>query len=255
MSANLYDLIHQAAPAGAACIETPAGERLSYGDLHRQSARLANALRHMGVVKGDRIAVQVEKSPQAVLLLAASLRLGAAYLPLNPAYTFAELDYFFADAEPRVIVCDPGAQARIAALPSAAPAALLTLDGAGQGSLMAAAQNAGEDFETLACAPGDLAAIVYTSGTTGRSKGAMLTHANLATNAATLKEVWGFTAADTLLHALPIYHVHGLFVALNTALLAGARLLFLPRFDTQAVLEHLPRATRSEEHTSELQSH
>lgn len=243
MSANLYELIRQAAPANATSIESLAGERFTYGDLDRQSARLANALRASGVVKGDRIAVQVEKCPQAVPLVLASLRLGAAYLPLNTAYTLAELDYFFADAEPRVIVCDPGAQSRIAGLPGAASAALLTLDGAGQGTLSAAAKDASENFETVSCDGEDLAAIVYTSGTTGRSKGAMLTHANLASNALTLREIWGFTRDDVLLHALPIYHVHGLFVALNTALLSGTRLMFMPRFDADTVIGQLPHAT------------
>ena len=202
---------------------------------------LGHRLRALGVGKGDRVAVQVEKSPQAVFLYLACLRIGAVYLPLNTGYTLRELDYFFGDAEPRVIVCDPARESDVRRR-SPARARVVTLDADGEGSLIAGATDAG-DLEPVACAADDLAALLYTSGTTGRSKGAMLTHRNLASNALALRETWGFTAADVLLHVLPIYHTHGLFVAINTVLLAGARMLFLPRFDPDAVIPALAQAT------------
>ena len=177
-----------------------------------------------------------------LLLYLACLRRGAVYLPLNTAYTLSELDYFFGDAEPALIVCDPARRAEIAALGGAA-AQIATLDAYGQGDLV---DTLDEEPPQAAIAPvsdDDLAALLYTSGTTGRAKGAMLTHRNLASNALTLVDAWGFSETDALLHALPLYHVHGLFVACNTALLAGARLLFLPRFDAAEALEALPRAT------------
>jgi malonyl-CoA/methylmalonyl-CoA synthetase len=185
--------------------------------------------------------VQVEKSPQAVFLYLACLRIGAVYLPLNTGYTLAELDYFFADAEPKAIVCDPSRQSEVAAL-AGSGTAVLTLDADGQGSLMAGATSTA-DLEPVACDPEDLAALLYTSGTTGRSKGAMLSHRNLASNALALRTTWGFTGDDVLLHVLPIYHTHGLFVAINTVLLAGARMIFLPRFDPDAVIAALPEAS------------
>ncbi|HEX5079753.1 MAG TPA: malonyl-CoA synthase [Geminicoccaceae bacterium] len=215
-------------------------QRYGYGDLDRFSAAIGRRLRALGVEKGDRVAAQVEKSPQAVFLYLACLRIGAVYLPLNTGYTLRELDYFFGDAEPRVIVCDPSRESDIAGLASAG--AVLTLDGEGRGSLVDGIADGG-DLAPVACAPDDLAALLYTSGTTGRSKGAMLTHRNLLSNAIALREIWGFADADVLLHALPIYHTHGLFVAINTVLLAGARMLFLPRFDPDAVIAALPQAT------------
>jgi malonyl-CoA/methylmalonyl-CoA synthetase len=187
------------------------------------------------------VAVQVEKSAVNLLLYLATIRAGAVYLPLNTAYTLAELAYFIADAEPALIVCDPARLGPVSAL--AAGAAVRTLDGAGEGSLadLAAAQPAA--FATVGRAPDDLAAICYTSGTTGRSKGAMLTHRALAANAETLVSLWGFTADDVLIHALPIYHVHGLFVATNVPLLAGGSMILQPRFDPAAVLGAMRRAT------------
>ena len=245
MTANLYDLIRTSAPAdpGVPLLETPDGKRYAWGDLDRLTGQLANALQDQGVAPGDRVAVQVEKSPEAVFLYLACLRAGAVYLPLNTGYTLAELDYFFADAEPAAIVCDPQRAAGIEGLARAAPARVLTLDAEGQGSLQAAIEVAPADFQTVPRGADDLAAILYTSGTTGRAKGAMLSHGNLASNALTLRAAWGFTAADVLLHMLPIYHTHGLFVAINTTLLAGARMIWLPRFEPGAVIAALPRAT------------
>jgi malonyl-CoA/methylmalonyl-CoA synthetase len=244
MTANLYEEIRANAPAdpGKLLLETP-GRRFTYGDLDRLSGRIASALQNHGVAPGDRVAVQVEKSPEVIFLYLACLRMGAVYLPLNPAYTLPELDYFFGDAEPKVIVSDPERAAGILDLPGARTARVLTLDAHGQGSLSDAASNAAASFATVPRGTDDLAAILYTSGTTGRAKGAMLTHGNLVSNALTLRKAWGFTAADVLLHMLPIYHTHGLFVAINTTLLAGARMIWLPRFEPDRVIASLPRAS------------
>jgi malonyl-CoA/methylmalonyl-CoA synthetase len=242
---NLFELISAATPADPATplLETPDGRVYTYGDINRLSARIAHRLRGQGVVKGDRIAAQVEKSPEAVCLYLACLRAGAAYLPLNTGYTKAELDYFFGDARPRVIVSDPAAAAELQALAGASEAAVLTLGIAGDGTLLEGLEALPPTFETVPCSADDLAALLYTSGTTGRSKGAMLTHGNLASNALALREAWGFRDTDVLLHALPIYHTHGLFVAVNTTLLAGTRMLFFPRFEPGEVIAALPRAT------------
>jgi malonyl-CoA/methylmalonyl-CoA synthetase len=242
---NLYELIQRqvrAAP-GRIGIETPDGEALTYGDLDERCARLAGRLARLGVGRGDRIAAQIEKSVTGALLYLACLRLGAVYLPLNTAYTEGELDYFFGDAEPALIVCDPSRRAAIAALSGASAAHMATLDHQGQGDLIDRLEDEPPHGGVAPVADDDLAALLYTSGTTGRSKGAMLTHRNLASNALTLVEAWGFSEDDVLLHVLPLYHVHGLFVAFNTVLLAGARLLFLPRFEAAQALTMLPRAT------------
>ncbi|MEO8668050.1 MAG: malonyl-CoA synthase [Bauldia sp.] len=243
-SANLFDLFDKAVTDRTRLlIETPDGRRLTYGDLAALSARLAHALVARGVVPGDRVAVQVEKSVEAVALYLACLRASAVYLPLNTAYTLAELAYFIEDAEPKVIVCDPARSEAVAALAARQRATVETLDATGAGSLIDLADGRATAFATVHCWPGDLAAILYTSGTTGRPKGAMLSHENLAANARTLVEVWRFTSRDVLLHALPIYHTHGLFVAINTVLLSGGSMVVLPKFDTGEIFRLLPRAT------------
>ncbi|MFO1134035.1 MAG: malonyl-CoA synthase [Rhodoblastus sp.] len=224
-------------------IECQDGARYSYDDLLSLSARVANAFVALGVRPGDRIAAQVEKSIHALVVYLAALRAGAVYLPLNTAYTLAELEYFIGDAEPSLIVCDPSNEADLATLTAGKKAAVATLGGDGDGSLCRAALAYPASFETVHRAADDLAAILYTSGTTGRSKGAMLTHANLMTNALTLKDAWRFTERDILIHALPIYHTHGLFVASNVTLLSGASLLFLPKFDADAIVDGMARAT------------
>ncbi len=225
-------------------IETASGKSYRFCDVDEISAQLANALAALGVKPGDRVAVQVDKSPEALFLYLACLRAGAAYLPLNTAYTQAELDYFLKDAEPALFVCRPRDEAAGAALcASAGVPNCRTLGAAGDGSLLALAAGQPDAFDDVPRAADDLAAILYTSGTTGRSKGAMLTHANLSSNAHALIETWAFTASDVLLHALPIFHVHGLFVASNVALMSGASMLFLPRFDPDEVFRLLPRAT------------
>ena len=217
---------------------------MSYGDVERESARYADALHGLGVEIGDRVAVQVEKSVEMLMLYLGCLRLGAVFLPLNPAYTVGELEYFVGDAEPALMVCDPAALGTIAPLAEVAGGPRVeTLDALGGGTLAEKARRASTAFETVARDEGDLAAILYTSGTTGRSKGAMLSHGNLASNAFTLRDAWRFSADDVLLHALPIFHTHGLFVATNVTLACGAAMIFLPRFETRAVMAALPRAT------------
>jgi malonyl-CoA/methylmalonyl-CoA synthetase len=227
--------------AGQPCLAVPGGQDWSYGELHELSARLARVLVEAGVAQGDRVLVQVEKSPQAVALYLACLRTGAAYVPINTAYTGAEVAYFLGDAQPRVFVCRPADEAALSELAGAVE--VLTLGSTGDGSLLARAAQAQPLTTTARLAGADVAAILYTSGTTGRSKGAMLTQENLLSNALTLLEVWGWREDDVLLHALPIFHVHGLFVALHMAFLAGTPVLFLPGFDAARVVELLPRAT------------
>jgi malonyl-CoA/methylmalonyl-CoA synthetase len=243
MSGNLFQHVSDAVPdTSRVAIETDAGA-MTYEDVLFGSAQLANALLAAGVQPGDRVAVQVEKSARALLLYLACLRAGAVYLPLNTAYTLAELGYFIEDAEPSLIVCDPVVHDGLAPIAEAADATLLTLDRGGAGSLSELAAEESHAFPTETRSADDLAAILYTSGTTGRSKGAMLTHGNLVSNAMTLRDAWRMTSDDVLLHALPIYHTHGLFVASNVALLAGASMLFRPRFDPDDVLLLMPRAT------------
>jgi malonyl-CoA/methylmalonyl-CoA synthetase len=245
MSENLFDLIRARMPAAdARFLEAPDEHIWTYGDMLARSGQIANILTLRGVEPGDRVAVQTDKSAEAIMLYLATLRAGAVYLPLNTAYTLSELDYFIADAEPKLIVCHPAKQQGLQDLATKhGVASVDTLDASGKGSLTAAADKAPASFADVPREDDDLAAILYTSGTTGRSKGAMLTHRNLSSNALALLEYWQFTARDVLLHALPIYHTHGLFVATNTLLLAGGAMLFLPRFDADEVMRLLPRAT------------
>ncbi len=245
MSNHLFDLIRARVPDPAKILmETDDGRTISYGDALDISGQLASVLVAHGVKPGDRVAVQVEKSPEAILLFLGCVRAGAVFLPLNTAYALAELEYFFSDAEPVIVVCDPARQTQIEEIARRLGAyACLTLNGSGGGSLMGQARDITTGFVDVAREPDDLAAILYTSGTTGRSKGAMLTHNNLASNALTLVDYWQFTANDVLLHALPVYHTHGLFVAVNTMLLAGGSMLFLAKFDADQVFRLLPRAT------------
>ncbi len=225
-------------------ITTRDGRRYSHADALAASARLAGALAALGVAPGDRVAVQVDKSPEAMLLYLACLRIGGVFLPLNTGYTADEIRYFLADAEPALFVCRPAAldQARAVAGETGCPT-VETLGTDGDGSLMEAAERATPFDAIEPREANDLAAILYTSGTTGRSKGAMLTHRNLGSNAATLAEAWRFTAEDRLIHALPIFHTHGLFVACNVTLMAGSSMLFLPSFDADVIFEEMPRGT------------
>jgi malonyl-CoA/methylmalonyl-CoA synthetase len=219
------------------------GSAVSAAGFHAMLARAANALASLGVVKGDRVAVQVAKSPEALAIYGAAVAVGAVFLPLNTAYTPAEIDYFLGNAAPRLLLCDPAKAEAMADMAARHGAALITLDGQGQGSFADCMATQRTDLVPAECGPGDLAAILYTSGTTGRSKGAMLTHGNLLSNAEVLSDLWRFTPDDVLLHALPIFHTHGLFVASNVALLTGGRMIFLPGFDLEAVLRLMPQAT------------
>jgi len=224
-------------------IETHDGGRISYGDLIARAGQMANVLVARGVKPGDRVAVQVEKSVANIVLYLATVRAGAVYLPLNTAYTLNELDYFIGDAEPSLVVCDPAKAEGLAPIAAKVTAKVETLGADGKGSLTEAADKASSEFTTVPRASDDLAAILYTSGTTGRSKGAMLTHDNLASNSLSLVGYWGFTENDVLIHALPIYHTHGLFVATNVTLFARASMIFLPKLDPDLIIKLMARAT------------
>ena len=224
-------------------IEMLEGQRISYGDLIARAGQMANVLVSRGVRPGDRVAAQTEKSVPALLLYLATVRAGAVYLPLNTAYTLNELEYFIGDAEPSLVVCDPSRADGIGAIAAKVGAKVETLDAAGKGSLTEAAATAPAAFTTVARTNDDLAAILYTSGTTGRSKGAMLTHDNLASNSLSLVGYWRFSDRDVLIHALPIYHTHGLFVASNVTLFARGSMIFLPKFDPELIVRLMARAT------------
>jgi malonyl-CoA/methylmalonyl-CoA synthetase len=240
--ANLFfDEIMSAGADAAPVLRAPSGIAWSYAEMRREAARMAHALVAKGVKPGDRVAAQIEKSPRGLTLYLGTVMAGGIFLPLNTAYTTGELDYFLGDAEPSVVVCDPAKRDDIARIAGAA--SVETPDADGHGSMADAAAAAGDGFAPVARAADDLAAILYTSGTTGRSKGAMLTHANLVSNAIALAQIWRFTANDVLLHALPIYHTHGLFVACNTVMRAGASMIFLPKFEPGAMLREMADAT------------
>ncbi len=245
MSDDLYSALEAAVPDPKKALFVLAdGSEVTYGETFALAGRIANLFRQRGVVPGDRVAVQVEKPWQAVAVFLASLRAGAVYLPLNAGYTPAEIAYFLSDAEARLFICRPESQATLAPVArEAGVAALETLGHDGSGSLLEAAASESEVFEPVPRAADDLAAILYTSGTTGRSKGAMLTHRNLLSNAATLVAYWRFTEADVLIHALPIFHTHGLFVAIDTVMLSGGTMIWRTRFDADEVIALMGRAT------------
>lgn len=218
------------------------GRLISFGELDRLSARMAHQLVGLGLEPGDRVAVQVDKSVEALALYLAVLRAGGVYLPLNTAYMPEELTYFVTNAEPRVVVAKHE-QADIFATirhDSGVDFNSLTLEGNGSGTLLDGLDNFSDVFTTVARTGDDIAAILYTSGTTGRPKGAMITHDNLASNARALSDLWGWKANDVLLHALPIFHVHGLFVACNISFLNATEMVYLSKFDAQTVLTELP---------------
>src|SRR3954470_13599554 len=243
-NANLFSrLLDSLDDASRLAIETPDGRRFSYGDLIALSGQTANLLVSRGVKPGDRVAAQTEKSVAGLVLYLATVRAGAVYLPLNTAYTLNELEYFITDAEPSLVVCDPSKADGIGAIAAKVGAKVETLGTDGKGSLTDAAATASAAFETVARGNDDLAAILYTSGTTGRSKGAMLSHDNLASNSLALVDYWRFTPDDVLIHALPIYHTHGLFVASNVTLFARASMIFLPKFDPELIIKLMARAT------------
>ena len=245
MSDNLFSILKARCKDPARTfLSLPSGRTISYGDTFARAGQMANVLVKRGVVPGDRVAAQADKSAEALILYLACLRAGAVYLPLNMAYTKGEIEYFITDAEPRLLVCAPGRHAQLAALAKRLGVALVeTMAADGGGTLSAAADQAKPEFTDVARTPDDLAALLYTSGTTGRSKGAMLTHDNLTSNALVLVDFWRFTSADVLLHALPIFHTHGLFVATNTLMMAGGSMILLPKFAADEIFRQLPRAT------------
>ena len=219
------------------------GQVITHGAFLESAARIANVMADLGLAPGDRVAAQVEKSPEALALYAACAQAGLVFLPLNTAYTADELQYFIENSGASLIVCDGRSDATLAPLARPFGARIESLNGDGSGSLMDKARAMPAEFATVPRTADDLAAFLYTSGTTGRSKGAMLTQANLLSNARTLVKEWRFTADDVLLHALPIFHTHGLFVATNVALAAGSSMIFLPKFDLDQVIAGLPEAT------------
>ena len=243
---NLFAALRAAFPADLdqTAIETDHGLTYSWRDLEQGSAMLANLLQSLGLPEGARVAVQVEKSVEAMMLYLATLRAGFVFLPLNSAYQSAEIAYFIGNAEPAVVVCSRanfGWVSKIAF--KAGTQNVFTLDDDRTGSLLARAAHCSDQHAAVARQPDDLAAILYTSGTTGRSKGAMLSHGNLLSNAQVLKDFWGWKPGDVLIHALPIFHVHGLFVAIHGALLNGSKMIWLSKFEPKKVIEKLPEAT------------
>jgi malonyl-CoA/methylmalonyl-CoA synthetase len=242
---NLYDAYQQCFPDGGRPLLTTADETVyTYADAEHRSAQVANYLFSLGLVPGDRVSVQVEKSPEVLWLFLGVVRAGMVFHPLNTAYTDAEMDYFLSDAGTALLVCDPARAAGLARLCQVLGSVQLrTLAADGSGSLSEGWQALPGTFETVETRGESVASLVYSSGTTGKPKGIMLSHANLVANATTLATLWGFTERDCLLHALPVFHVHGLFVALGCVLMSGASLRWLPRFDAEQVIAQLPATT------------
>ncbi|MCX2725706.1 malonate--CoA ligase [Roseibium salinum] len=224
-------------------LHLPDGTILTHADFLRTAARIAHVLTGGGLQPGDRLAAQVQKSPTALALYAACVQAGIVFLPLNTAYTVDELSYFIENSGAKTVICDAGSQALLAPVAARSGARLETLNADGSGTLSDLADVMPAIYPTVERTEDDLAAFLYTSGTTGRSKGAMLTQGNLLSNAVTLAAHWHFTPRDVLLHALPIFHTHGLFVATNVTLAAGSSMIFLPRFDQDAMIDWMPRAT------------
>ncbi len=246
LNGNLFAALRQAFPKDldAVAIETDSGLLYSWRDLERASAMVANLLQSLDLPAGSRIAVQVEKSVEAVILYLATLRAGYVFLPLNTAYQSAEIEYFIANAEPAVVVCSPANFSWVSKIAfKAGTGHVFTLSDERTGSLLERAAHHADTHPIMHRSADDLAAILYTSGTTGRSKGAMLTHGNLLSNAQVLKDYWGWQPDDVLIHALPIFHVHGLFVALHGALLNGSKMIWCAKFDPKFVLRKMPEAT------------
>ena len=244
MSNPLFDaLLAPHRNSGATFITFPDGTHVSYGAFHDRVLQVACALAQCGLHAGDRLALQVEKSVAALEIYGACIASGIIFLPLNNAYTVDEIGYFLTDATAALFICDPAREAQFASVAEASGAQLMTLAADGTGSFSTLAYGVSANFAPVQQTGHDIAALLYTSGTTGRSKGAMLTQTNLLSNAQVLVDLWRISADDRLLHALPIFHAHGLFVAINTTLLSGAGMIFLPGFKPDAVISALPQAT------------
>ena len=250
MNANLYTLFRSRFPEDLddCWLETEDAKYYSWRDLERGTSKIANLFASLQLPPGSRIAAQVEKSPEALMLYLATVRAGFVYLPLNTAYRASEMEYFIGNATPAVVVCSPKNFGWITQIAfRAGTRHVFTLDephqGRNSGTLLSRAVHHADHFDTVHRDPDELAAILYTSGTTGRSKGAMLSHDNLASNIRVLQEAWQWQPGDVLLHALPLFHIHGLFVAAHGALMNGSKTIFLSKFDSASVMRHLPRAT------------
>ncbi|MFN7156898.1 MAG: malonate--CoA ligase [Acidovorax sp.] len=247
---NLFSALRAAFPSDldSTAVETMAADGTplfyTWRDLDRASARIANLLASLKLPQGSRVAVQVEKSVEAMALYLATLRAGYVFLPLNTAYQSAEIEYFIGNAEPAVVVCSPGNFGWVSKIAfTLGTQHVFTLGDDRTGSLLERATHHSDEHQAVARSADDLAAILYTSGTTGRSKGAMLTHGNMLSNAVMLKDYWGWKKGDVLIHALPIFHVHGLFVAIHGALINGSKMIWMAKFDPKAVIAAMPRAT------------
>ena len=246
MNENLFSLFESRFPAdrARALLHLDDGREISYAEAEETCARFSSLLAGLGLAPGDRVAVQVEKSPAALFLYLACLRAGLVFLPLNSAYQEGEVAYFLENAEPGAVIAQPRSASWLEPLCTRLGIRhVFSLDADGKGTFVEAAASAGTRFETVSRRADDLAAILYTSGTTGRSKGAMITHRNLASNAAVLHAYWGFVADDVLVHMLPLFHVHGLFVACHCVLMNGTAMRFHAKFDARRALEDFGRST------------
>ncbi len=223
----------------------PDGEKISHDSFIRMAGRSANVLSEMGLSVGDRVAVQIDKSPEALAVYAACVQSGLVYLPLNTAYTPTEVSYFIEDSGAKLFICKGSKEEQLVDVSSKFGASMETLNADGTGSFHVLTQNQDDSFNTVERDAEDLVALLYSSGTTGRSKGAMLSHSNLLSNANALAELWQFTAKDVLLHALPIFHTHGLFVATNVTLVAGGSMIFIQKFDLESIVRNIPNANKS----------
>ena len=244
MSNPLYDnLFGKYIGAKTSFIETSDGRIITHGGFVAMAARLANVFKSMGLKKGDRLAIQVEKSVTALCIYAACVQSGIVFLPLNTGYTANEIEYFIKDSGSKLLVCDDEKLSEISLKLQDIEIELLTLNEDETGTIVELAKKQKNIFETVKVNENDLAAFLYTSGTTGRSKGAMLTQDNLLSNAKTLVDYWQFNNKDTLLHALPIFHTHGLFVAINVCLISGSKIILVPRFNLDELIYNIPKAT------------
>lgn len=243
---NLFVALRASFPSDlkTVAVQTDEGLQYSWLDLERSTAMVANLLQSLGLPEGSRVAVQVEKSVEALILYLATLRAGYVFLPLNTAYQSAEIEYFIGNAEPAVVVCSGANFAWVSKIAfKAGTQHVFTLNEDRTGSLLDRAALQSDRHTPMQRRADDLAAILYTSGTTGRSKGAMLTHGNMLSNALTLKDYWGWKKGDVLIHALPIFHVHGLFVAIHGALINGSKMIWMAKFDPKRVISHMQQAT------------
>ncbi len=244
MANPLYDnLISKNSNKNTCFLEQSGKAAVSFCQFSERTNQVANLLVKYGLQPGGRVAVQAAKTIEIIILYAATIQAGGVFLSLNTDYKKDEVTYFLKDAEPRIFVCDPYKVEDLKNVASQVGSKILTADAHGKGSLLSEANLMAKIFNTVDRKPDDLAALLYTSGTTGRSKGAMLTQNNLLSNAKTLKKLWQVTKSDILIHALPIFHTHGLFVALNTAMLAGAKVNFIPKFDIDEIIEKLRAST------------